>query len=254
MTAPVDFASWLVRGDALKCFPTRIAQARYANAWDYGDIELVMPQLERIFARVHRLTALNWLSLPGMAAAIDALEDGPGTFAEDWTESDFAVPVGDKVVSASWLVGDAQWDELEAVALREFLFLPVGEKIRTAREWRDRIAALRITRPAGLAALVSGAVRARMLARASAGSETLEMALGMNGLVRAAGELRARAEALLRARADIAASSPRFLTFAGLRACKHLFQVDQLLAQATSPSTENLMTYLRCTDLPAVLP
>ncbi len=258
MTITANLSSWLVRGDTLKCFPTRLAQARYANAWDYGDIELVKPQLERIFARVHRLTALNWLSRPDLAAAIDALDDGPGTFAEDWTEADFAITVGDDVVSATWLQGNAQWDELEAAEARKFIFLSAGEKIRIAREWRDRAMTTRVTRPASLSVLVTGSVRARLLARAVVGSATLSLAIGADSasrLMQAADELRVRAEVLLQARLDIAAiGSTKFLTFAALRECQHLFQVDQLLLAATSPATENLMTYLRCADLPATLP
>jgi hypothetical protein len=258
MTITANLSTWLTRGDTLKCFPTRIAQARYANAWDYGDVELVKPQLERIFARVHRLTALNWLSRPDLAAAIDALDDGPGTFAEDWTEADFTITVGDEVVSAAWLQSDAQWNELEAAETRRFIFLSAGEKIHTAREWRDRAMTLRVTRPAPLSVLVAGSVRARLLSRAMISSNTLSIAVGtdsMSRLAQTAVELRARAEALMQARLDIAAvGSTKFLTFAALRECQHLFQIDQLLLAATSPATTNLMTYLRCADMPPALP
>ena len=91
MSVTTDTAGWMARGDELGCFSHRIAQARYFRAWDRGDHAVVSIELERIFSRVHRMLALNWLAQPGVLSELDLLEDGPAAFPEDWSEADFAV-------------------------------------------------------------------------------------------------------------------------------------------------------------------
>ncbi len=257
MTIAADMTSWLERGDALRCFPSRIAQARYANAWEYGEMELVAPQLERIFSRVHKLPALNWLAVPDVVSQIDSLVDGPAKFAEDWTEADFglSLPNG-QTVSVKWLETEQSWQDLEILQLEKFLFLSGGEKIRIAREWLTDLVDLRTRFPAGVQALVDASVRAAFLARALPGSEALRAVLwdvNPDALAAMAQEFRDRAAALAAARRlvfEVPVEGPRFLTFAAIRACQHVFQIDQLLRSAQTPATANLITYLRCQNAP----
>jgi hypothetical protein len=253
-----DLPTWLARGDALKCFPSRIAQARYANAWEEGEIDLVAPQLERIFTRVHKLPAVNWLAVPETVAAIDSSVDAPAKFAEDWTEADFAVALPDgQVVSVSWFSDPESWNVLKVMALEKFLFLQAGEKVRVAREWLTELVDLRTRFPAGAQTLVDAAARADLIASALPSSEALRVLLwdADPGAVAAmAAEFRSRVLALSdvrRAVFDPPDSGPRFLTFSAIRSCKYVFQLDQLLASAQSPATANLITYLRCQNAPA---
>ena len=257
MTIAADMTTWLARGDALKCFPSRIAQARYANGWEYSEIHIVAPQLERIFTRVHRLPALNWLAVPGTAAFLDSLVDGPGGFAEDWTEADFQVALPDgQAVSLSWLSENDSWVALDAMLLQQFLFLPAGEKIRLSREWLAGIVDLRTRFPASVQDLVDGAARASLLAKSLRTSESLRVLLwdaDPGPLEEAATAFRERVASLIEARRLVferSESGPRFLSFAAVRACQYVFQLDQLLQSAQAPATANLISYLRCQNAP----
>jgi hypothetical protein len=253
MSIAADFQSWLTRGDALGCFQHRIAQARYARAWEYGDAALVLGELERVFAMVHKLPALNWLATPGTMTELDASEDGPQLFPEDWTEADFAVTLPDgQIVSAGWLASPGAWNELLARVLREFLFLPAGEKIETVKRWAADAAELSSRRPLGLSELALGWARTSLLVSASGQSDALATVLASAGawMPAARDQLRSRADAVLASYGAVL-GSPTILTFAGLRACKYVTQIDSYLAGRTRPAIANLMTYLRCQDAPA---
>lgn len=251
---------WLVRGDALGCFPNRLAQVRYADAWAYGEASSVVAELERILTRVHRMPALNALSCPDVVEMVDALEDGPAAFPEDWTEADFAIRLPDgTAASAAWLAGAGR-EELLAWTVREFLFLGGGAKVEAARRWRDACLEARLERGLSLDSLVWGAARAEFLTVAAGQSEALRAILGEDSLAEltaTAPELTARAGRLEAARRRVLAPAEdevAMLTMAALRACEHVFQVDALLANATSPLTANLLYYLRCADAPAPSP
>lgn len=253
-----NFDLWLERGDALGCFPNRIAQVRYADAWDNGMIEHVLPQLERILTRVHRLPALNWLSRPDVVSIVDELADGPSKYAEDWTEADFALvlPGGDSV-SARWLLEEERcWDEMEARLLQEHLFLSAGEKVRAFRDWVAQIDEASTVYPLPLTEIVAVAVRASLLAKMLYGSESLRIILDEPNLHRLddlGKQYRIRAAHLARAVRlvlDDPGDKPRFLTMAAVRSCDHIFQLDRLLQSAQSSATANLLTYLRCVDAP----
>lgn len=248
----MNFDSWLARGDDLGCFQHRIAQARYARAWEYGDSALVLGELERIFATVHKLPALNWLATPGVMTDLDANEDGPTSFPEDWTEADFAIALPDgQIISAGWLAAGGSWDELLARVLREFLFLPAGEKIETVRRWVADAGEMSSRRSLGLSELTLGWARTSLLVSASGQSDALATVLASAGawLPAARDQFRSRSEKVMAAYGTVL-GDPTILTFAGLRACKYVTQIDSYLASRTRPAIANLMTYLRCQDAP----
>lgn len=252
----MNLQTWLARGQDLRCFPTRLAQVRYATAWENGDAVHVLRELERVFSRRHRLVALNWLSCPALVRRLDLLNDGPRTFPEDWNEGDFVIQLpGGESVSIAWLADQSAWDELHAAVLRGFLFLPAGEKIRTAKEWLDRATDAYTRRGLSAQALVDAESGAWLLANARPASEALQLTLGQRAasLADLSTSLRQRVATLVAAHADVLRPAPdsAFLTFAALRACQHVFQIDALLARATTPPVQNLMTYLRCQDAPA---
>lgn len=257
MSVTTNTSGWMARGDELKCFSHRIAQARYFRAWERGERAVVAAELERIFARVHRLVALNWLSQPALLSELDVLDDGPTSFPEDWTEADFAITLPDgQAVSGGWLLQSSAWDDLLAHVLRAFLFMAAGEKLEVARRWRNDAMEATASRGLGLSELALGWARCTLLVSASTESAALRAILGdaLQWLPTARDTLRARAEILVSARQQVLAptgNQPMLLTFSGLRACGHVFQLDAYLARATTPATANLLTYLRCQDAAA---
>ena len=258
MSVTSDTAGWMARGDELGCFSHRVAQARYFRAYERGEAAVVSSELERILSRVHRMVALNWLAQPALLSDLDALDDGPASFPEDWTEADFAVTLPDgQSVSGGWLERSDSWNDLVARVLRDFLFVSAGEKIELARRWRDDALEATASRGMALGPLALGWARCSLLAAASARSDSLRAILGdsLQWLPAARDSLRARAESLIQARHRVLApevGEPALLTFAGLRACKYVFQTDAYLARVTTPATANLMTYLRCLDAPTL--
>lgn len=252
----MNLQTWIARGQDLRCFPTRLAQVRYATAWENGDAVHVLRELERIFSRRHRLVALNWLSCPALVRRLDLLNDGPKSFPEDWNEGDFVIQIpGGDAVSIAWLADGAAWDELHAAALRGFLFLPAGEKVRTAKDWLDRATDAYTRRGLPPQALVDAETGAWLLANARPASEALQLTLGQRAeaLGDVAAAQRQRVDALVAAHGEVLRppADSAFLTFAALRSCQHVFQIDALLARATTAPVQNLMTYLRCQDAPA---
>ena len=112
------------------------------------------------------------------------------------------------------------------------------------------------SRGLGLSELALGWARCTLLVSASTESAALRAILGdaLQWLPTARDTLRARAEILVSARQQVLAptgNQPMLLTFSGLRACGHVFQLDAYLARATTPATANLLTYLRCQDAAA---
>jgi hypothetical protein len=248
-----DMQLWLTRGDQLGCIDGRVAQARYASAWELGDANYVKGELERIFTRRHRMPALNWLARRSQIEGIDELEDAPPKLVEDWRDADFAIRIPDKgAVSPAWLQTPAAWERLLVAVTRSFVFAETAEKVALARRWCDDAVNMSWRRPVALAELVESASRARFLALSATASEAMRVIVpDHEALAAIADGLQARATALVAAWASVLSGPARPLTLTALRRCTTTFELDDLLAGATGPSTLNLMTYLRCRDLPA---
>ena len=251
-------ADWIERGRGLGCFPDEVSGLVYAAAWREGDDGLVRGELERILTRVHRMPDLNWLGFGGLMTAVDAVPDAPDAAPEDWTDALFSVRLrSGNVAGPAWLapdgtVPDGRWDGLLLDLCAHFLPLSHSAKVELAGSLaRD---ALRLRNGRGtLGELALGATGARFLAASGPGSPALRVAVrGLGEMQRVATELRTRAQALAgvwHAVLGRPSGTPRPLTLQSLRSAKSTFMINSLLADASCPATENLFTYLRCTDI-----
>jgi len=249
-------ADWLTRGRGLGCFPSQTAELAYAAAWLDGDDVLVRLELERILTRVHPMPKLNWLAHRDAMRLVDELEDAPDADPADWTDGMFELEVpGIGRCPASWLCPDGavpgeRWQALTAAVARQFLPLGGAEKFAQAAQMEERV--LRAAARRGtLRELTRAAAEARFLVLGAAASEALRLALRRREAVAAlAPALAARTAALAGAwHTVLGGAAPRPLTLQALRSCVGTWQLDNLLAAQDHPDTNNLITYLRCTDV-----
>ena len=251
-------AAWIERGRDLGCFPDEVSGLAYAAAWREGDDGLVRSELERILTRVHRMPDLNWLGFGGLMETVDELTDAPDAMPEDWTDALFAVRLrSGRVAGPAWLaprgaIAGGRWDELLLDLCAHFLPMNHAAKVEFAGELaRD---ALRLRTDRGtLSQLALGAAGARFLTVAAPGSPALRVAVrGLDGMAAVADELRGRADALAASWYAVLgrpSGTPRPLTLQALRSARSTFMINSLLVDASCAATENLFTYLRCSDI-----
>jgi len=259
LTLSIDLDLWVRRGRELECFPDDRSLARYYTAWTNYDHLLVSEELERIFCGPYPMPGVNWLGVPGLMRALDAVQDGPKKQLEDWDEGDFVVTTfGREEVAPGWLapggsIGE-RWDALIADLTRTFVLSPVGQRF-------DSLSALVRLAVDGAASpsltfseLVRAATASRFLLLAAPGSESLRLADPSNG---AAGEvwegLRDRAESVAGTWWTVLGEpSPpqRPITLIALRSARNVLELDNALRRVQSPANQNLLSFLRCQDLP----
>ena len=252
MRRPTDLAAWIRRGEELGLFNNVFGQMRYLEAWDGGAVDIVAAELERIFVTRYQMLGINWLALPTLLEQLDALEDRPAWTVEDWEDADFSFRAADGVLyGPEALLQSGAWDRLLATAARVFLGLGRAEKVRLAARWSADARRLVWMRPASVAELVEAAVGTRLLECAAPASAVLravcDVPMGLSAI------LQGRVETLVGAwRVVLGPSSDRRpLTLTRLRGARLVFELDALLADVEVPATVNLISYLRCADLPA---
>jgi len=254
----MDLKSWVERGAELQCFPSADDQLLYFNAWTTYDAVYVVDELERILTSVHKMPVLNWLGMPGLLAELDCLEDGPRSLPEEWTPSDFDVTVGSGLFPASWFgqsLTEESIAELLTVRTKAFLPLNSGDKIDLLRRMAGDIRLTSWRRRQSLTALVGCAVDARFISAAASSSEVVRMAVPDHESLAVIGrEIEQRASLLLGAWWRVfGTSGPRPMTLFALRQSQSLITVEQMLKGIETDLNRNLLTYLRCADMPALL-
>ena len=252
MRRPADLAAWIGRGAELGLFDDAFGQLRYLEAWEGGAVKIVATELERILVTRRRMRGVNWLAIPTLLVQLDAREDRPVWTVEDWTDADFSFRAADGALyGPEALLQPGAWDRLLATAARVFLGLERAEKVRLAARWSADARRLAWMRPASVAELVEAAVGARLLECAAPASTVLRAVCDVPVGLSAA--LQGRVEALVGAWWAVLgpSSERRPLTLARLRGARLVFELDALLADVEVPATVNLISYLRCADLPA---
>lgn len=255
----MDLKSWVERGTELQCFPSTDDQLLYFNAWNTYDAVYVSDELERILTTVHKLPILNWLGLPDLLQELDCLEDGPSGLPEEWSPGDFGVLVdGAGEFPASWFgqtLEEGALSELLTVRTKLFLPLSAGDKIDRLKRMAGDVRLVSWRRRQTLSTLVNCAVDARLIAAAASSSEIVRMAVPDHASMAALGaEIEERCSLLLGAWWKVfGTSGPRPLTLFALRQAQSLITIEQLLKGIESDHNRNLLTYLRCADMPAQL-